>query len=91
MNQRRGRAAAAATAAPVAAEPVRVMKRVVGWRASAAPVLAPGPKSTFSTPSGVPASRHTSNTRRAVAGANEAGLTTRVLPVTRAALAMPVN
>ncbi len=70
---------------PTSVEPVNVILSTSGWRASAGPTTAPGPGTTFSTPSGRPDSAASSASRRAVSGDCEAGFRTTELPVARAA------
>ncbi len=50
----------------------------------ALPNVAPDPATKFTTPLGMPASRHASTMRQAQRGDTEAGLTTMVLPQMRA-------
>ena len=52
--------------------------------ASAAPAVSPKPVTTFTTPSGTPASAMSSASRSAVSGVCSAGLSTTVLPVASA-------
>ncbi|MNG29380.1 hypothetical protein D3C84_1147980 [compost metagenome] len=51
-----------------------------GCPASAAPASAPIPLMTFTTPAGMPASRHSWPRRKAVSGVSSAGLSTTVQP-----------
>jgi hypothetical protein len=80
----RFRAAACATSFPVATEPVNAMRSTSVWATSAAPASSPIPCTTFSTPSGRPASRETSASIEAVSGAHSGGLKTTVLPAASA-------
>ena len=54
------------------------------WAASAAPAVSPKPVTTFTTPSGTPASATRPARRSAVSGVCSAGLSITVLPVVSA-------
>ena len=69
---------------PTSVEPVKAILSTRGSRTSAMPTLPPGPVTTLTTPSGIPASAHSSANFRAVSGVCEAGLRTIVLPAARA-------
>ena len=73
---------------PTSVEPVKTILRTAGWSTSRWPTTLPLPGSTWSTPSGSPASRASSPIRIAVSGVISAGLTTTVLPAASAG-AMP--
>jgi hypothetical protein len=68
---------------PTSVEPVNAILSTSGWSTSAAPV-APSPVTTFSTPSGIPASSASSPRRSAVSGVCSAGFNTIVQPAARA-------
>ena len=70
---------------PTSVDPVNAILSTPGCRASASPITAPGPVTTFSTPSGSPASAASSARRSALSGDCEAGLRTTLLPVASAA------
>jgi hypothetical protein len=55
-----------------------------GWAASAAPAVSPNPVTTFTTPSGTPASAISCASSSAVSGVCSAGFNTAVLPVVSA-------
>ena len=61
-------------------EPVNATLSTSLWAASAAPAVSPKPVTTFTTPSGIPASAISSASRSAVSGVCSAGLSTTVLP-----------
>jgi hypothetical protein len=69
-------AAAAPTERDVGSEPVKLIRRTRGSATSAAPASAPRPWTTFSTPSGRPASAAMSASSEAVSGAHSGGLAT---------------
>ena len=73
-------AAARMISRPVAVSPVKLILATSGCAASAAPIEAPGPGTTLSTPGGRPASSPSSPRRSAVSGVRLAGLSTTVLP-----------
>ena len=68
---------------PTTVEPVKAILFTSGWSTSAAPV-SPSPVTTFSTPSGIPASSASSPSRIAVSGVCSAGLSTVVHPTASA-------
>ena len=74
---------------PTSREPVNEIKRVSGWHTKASPTDPPGPGRKFSTFLGRPASCMISANFAATTGEVLAGLSTTVLPVTRAAVVMP--
>ena len=55
-----------------------------GWRPIASPTVSPGPVTTFSTPSGMPASAPSSAIRSSDSDVVDAGLITTLLPVASA-------
>ncbi|SST08940.1 Uncharacterised protein [Acinetobacter baumannii] len=69
---------------PTGVEPVNASLSMPGCAASAAPASAPVPVTMFTTPGGIPASRHNWPRRRAVSGVSSAGLRTTVQPQARA-------
>ena len=77
-------AAPAAMPRPTSVEPVKAILATSGCSTSRAPQTLPGPATTFSTPSGTPASRAMRSSSRAVSGVSSAGLSTTVLPAARA-------
>ena len=77
-------AAPRAIARPVTVEPVKAIFATPGWTTSAAPASLPRPQTTFSTPSGIPASSASSPSRRLESGASSAGLSTTVFPAASA-------
>ncbi len=77
-------AAAAAIDAPTSVEPVNATLPTAGCSTSRWPTVRPGPTTTFTTPSGTPASRAISAKRSAVSGVSSAGLSTTVLPAASA-------
>lgn len=70
--------------APVAVEPVKASTSTSMCRASGSPTRAPWPGSTFSTPSGRPASAASAANRSAVRGDRSEGLSTTELPMASA-------
>ena len=76
--------AARAIARPVSVEPVKAMRSIPGWAASAAPASAPSPVTTFSTPSGRPHSCMIRASFSTVSDASSEGFSTTVQPVARA-------
>ena len=60
-----------------------------GWRPSASPTVSPGPVTTLSTPSGIPASAPSSAIRSRLSDVVEAGLITTVFPVASAGPELP--
>ena len=69
---------------PTSVEPVKAILSTRGSRTMAMPILPPGPVTTFSTPSGSPASWQSSWNLSAVSGVCDAGLMTTVLPAASA-------
>ncbi len=69
---------------PTSVEPVNTSASTSGCRPRALPACSPRPGTTFSTPSGTPASRASSARRRAENGDCSAGLSTTELPAARA-------
>ena len=61
-------AAAAATCAPTAVEPVNAILSTSGWAASALPTAGPNPVTTLNTPGGNPASSISAASSTAEAG-----------------------
>ena len=61
---------------PTSVEPVKATLSTSSWAASAAPAVSPKPVTTFTTPSGMPASAMSSASRSAVSGVCSAGLRT---------------
>ena len=74
----------AASVAPTAFEPVKLMALTCGLSTSAGPTCDPRPTTRFSTPGGNPALSRTSARCQAVSGVSSAGLSTTVLPKARA-------
>ncbi len=68
------------TMRPVAVDPVKVMQSTSICRASALPAVCPNPGTTFSTPSGIPASTASPAIRSAVSGDFSDGFKTSELP-----------
>src|SRR5262245_66596171 len=80
----RFRPQASATRRPTSGEPVKDIRLSPGCLANASPAVVPRPGTTFTTPSGIPAS-FTSFVRKSVdSGVSSAGLMTTVLPTARA-------
>jgi hypothetical protein len=69
---------------PVSVSPVNATRRTSGWPTSTSPISDPRPVTTFSTPSGTPASAKSSATRSVASGVVDAGFATTVLPVASA-------
>ena len=84
MTRANRAAVATAAARPASVPPVRVILAMSGWCVSASPTSRP-PVTTFTTPSGTPASRRISTRARVDSGVVSDGLTTTVLPVASAA------
>ena len=78
------RAAASLTARPPSSPPVKLTWATSGWLALAWPVGRPGPVTTLTTPSGIPASRASRPRRMVVSGVSSEGLITTVLPAASA-------
>ena len=76
---------------PTAFEPVNVTNATSGCSTSAGPISSPTPGRNASAPGGRPASNRISTSRDAMPGVCSAGLNTTVLPVTSAAVTMPVG
>ena len=76
--------ASAPTRWPTAVEPVKATLAMSGCWASRSPTTRPGPTTTFSTPSGSPASSAIFSSSIAVSGVSSAGLSTIVLPAASA-------
>ena len=70
---------------PTAVDPVNEILRTIGLVTKRAPTTLPLPTITFSTPSGIPATRASSANRIAVIGVNSAGFRTTVFPAASAA------
>ena len=77
-------AAARSTSLPVATEPQKARPPRPGWLARCAPVSAPKPLTTFTTPGGKPTSSDMRATRSEESGVSADGLTTTALPTARA-------
>src|SRR5919197_5908 len=73
-------AAADMMARPVAVSPVNPILAMSGCDDIAAPMAAPGPGTTLSTPGGIPASNASSPSLSALSGVRLAGLSTTVFP-----------
>ena len=69
---------------PLPVSPVKATLSTSGWPQSASPISLPGPVSTLTTPSGIPASRQISPSMMAVIGVALAGFRMSVLPAARA-------
>src|ERR1035438_4822235 len=74
---------------PTSREPVKAIKRVLGWATRPLPNVAPEPGQKFTTPAGMPASTSASKNLAAMVGESLDGLRTTVLPHTKLAPAMP--
>ena len=77
-------AAPSMTCRPTSVDPVNPILATSGCAMSRSPATEPGPTTTLTTPSGIPASSASSEKRRAVRGVSSAGLRTTVLPQARA-------
>ena len=77
-------AAPAAIARPTSVEPVNAIFATSGCSTSRAPQVEPGPATTLTTPSGIPASSAIRSNSSAVSGVSSAGLSTTVLPAASA-------
>ena len=75
---------AATISLPTSVDPVKATLSTSWWAASAAPAVSPNPVTTFTTPSGTPASAISSASRSAVSGVCSAGLRTTQLPAASA-------
>ena len=77
-------AAPAAIVRPTAVEPVKATLATSGCSTSRCPQVRPGPATTLTTPSGIPASTAIRSNSIAVSGVSSAGLSTTVLPAASA-------
>ena len=77
-------AAPAAIERPTSVEPVNAILATSGCSTRRCPQVRPGPTTTLTTPSGIPASVAISAKRSAVSGVSSAGLSTTVLPAASA-------
>ena len=77
-------AAPAAIPRPTSVEPVKAILATSGCSTSRRPQTLPGPTTTFSTPSGRPASTAIRSSSIALSGVSSAGLSTIVLPAASA-------
>ena len=77
-------AAAFTISLPTSVEPVNAILSTSSCAASAAPAVSPNPVTTFTTPSGKPASCNSSPSRNAVSGVCSAGFSTTVFPAASA-------
>ena len=77
-------AAPAAIPRPTSVEPVKAIFATSGCSTSRRPQTLPGPATTLSTPSGMPASSAIRSSSSAVSGVSSAGLSTTVLPAASA-------
>ena len=77
-------AAPAAIELPTSVEPVKAIFATSGWATSRSPTTLPGPLTTLSTPSGIPASTAIRPSASALSGVSSAGLRTTVLPAASA-------
>ena len=75
---------AATISLPTSVEPVKATLSTSPCAASAAPAVSPYPGTTFTTPSGTPASAISSASFSSVSGVCSAGLSTTQLPVASA-------
>ena len=75
---------AATISLPTSVEPVNATLSTSLWAARAAPAVSPKPGTTFTTPSGMPASAMSPARRSAVSGVCSAGLSTTQLPAASA-------
>ena len=73
-------AAPSITERPTSVEPVKPIFATSGCSTSRRPTTLPGPATTFTTPSGRPASSASSARRSAVSGVSSAGFSTTVFP-----------
>src|SRR5437867_1455964 len=69
---------------PTSVEPVKATLSTRGLATSSSPAAPPGPDTTLTTPSGIPASAHSRPTSSVVSGVYEAGLMTTELPAAMA-------
>ena len=77
-------AAPAAIERPTSVEPVNATLATSGCSTSRCPHVRPGPTTTLTTPSGIPASRAMRSNSSAVSGVSSAGFSTTVLPAASA-------
>ena len=77
-------AAPSAIERPTSVEPVKATLATSGCSTSRCPQVRPGPTTTLTTPSGMPASSAICSKRSAVSGVSSAGLSTTVLPAASA-------
>src|SRR5205085_7985809 len=77
-------AAAAAIERPTSVEPVNAIFATSGCSTSLCPTTLPGPATTFTTPSGMPAAAAICSNLSAVNGVSSAGFSTTVLPAASA-------
>jgi hypothetical protein len=77
-------AAPAAIRRPTSVEPVNAIFATSSCSTSLCPHTEPGPATTFTTPSGIPASSAIRSNSIAVSGVSSAGLSTMVLPAASA-------
>src|SRR5580704_19502360 len=80
LMRRRRLDASAWSHSPTPHDPVNETARNAGAAMSDFPSVPPEPATKFTTPLGMPASRHASTMRHAHRGASDAGLMTTVLP-----------
>ena len=73
-------AAPCMTRRPTSVDPVNAIFATSGCSIRRCPTTEPLPTRTFTTPSGIPASRHSSPSRSAESGVSSAGLRTTVFP-----------
>src|ERR1700759_4744174 len=69
---------------PTSVEPVKAILATSGCSTRRLPQTLPGPTTTFSTPSGIPAKRAVPSSRTALSGVSSAGFKTIVLPAASA-------
>ena len=77
------------SARPTSVEPVNATFATSGCSTSRAPAVEPGPATTLTTPSGIPASSAIFSNSSAVSGVSSAGLSTTVLPAASAGAELP--
>ena len=77
-------AAPAAIVRPTSVEPVNATLATSGCSTSRCPQVRPGPATTLTTPSGIPAASAIRSNSSAVSGVSSAGLSTTVLPAASA-------
>jgi hypothetical protein len=77
-------AAPRAIVRPTSVDPVKAIFATSGCSTRRCPQVRPGPATTLTTPSGIPASAAISAKRRAVRGVSSAGFSTTVLPAANA-------